>query len=273
MSDSPLLEFDEDRNAVIEPTRLISPKEGVPEACVLCFFGDVVQKLVDERKLKQVAALRTEFCLHPLFELPLQDQRVALLHPGVGAPLAACILEEAIALGCRRFVACGGAGVLEKEVAPGHVLLPYVAVRDEGTSHHYLPPSREVRCDPRVVQTLEQVLTRVQRPYLLCKTWTTDAVYRETPARVQRRRAEGCLSVEMEAAALFAVAKFRGVPLGQLLYAGDDVSGPEWDDRAWMRQLAVRETLVWLAAEACLELRDPGPEELPDGASLRDFFA
>lgn len=90
-------------------------------------------------------------------------------------------------------------------------------------------------------------------PYTLGKTWTTDAFYRETPAKVARRRAEGCLIVEMGAAALFAVAQFRGVTLAQVLYAGGDSSGATWDDRAWERH-EVRERLFWLAAEACLTL-------------------
>jgi uridine phosphorylase len=89
---------------------------------------------------------------------------------------------------------------------------------------------------------------------VLGKTWTTDAIYRETPARIARRRAEGCITVEMEAAAFFAVAQFRGVTFGQILYGGDDVSGDLWDDRDWDRQTSTREKLFWLAAEACLRL-------------------
>ena len=88
--------------------------------------------------------------------------------------------------------------------------------------------------------------------YLVTKAWTTDAFYRETPERVARRRAEGCLIVEMEAAALFAVAQFRGVPLGYILYGGDDVSAETWDRREWTENQNIREQLVDLAAEACL---------------------
>ena len=73
-------------------------------------------------------------------------------------------------------------------------------------------------------------------PYVQGKTWTTDGFYRETPAKVPLRRAEGCLTVEMEAAAFFAVAQFRGVQFGQMLYGGDDVSGAEWDHRDWIKR-------------------------------------
>jgi len=88
--------------------------------------------------------------------------------------------------------------------------------------------------------------------YIVGKAWTTDAIYRETPGKVTLRKAEGCVAVEMEAAAFFAVARFRGVSFGQMLYGGDDVSSEEWDSRGWDRQTNVREKLFWLAAEASL---------------------
>ena len=86
------------------------------------------------------------------------------------------------------------------------------------------------------------------------KTWTTDAPYRETPNEIAQRRREGCLTVEMESAALMAVAQYRDVTLGQVLYGGDDLSGAEWDNRDWQTRHAVRENLFWLCAEACLAL-------------------
>jgi uridine phosphorylase len=133
--------------------------------------------------------------------------------------------------------------------------VPIAAIRDEGTSYHYLPPDREVHPSPEAVQAIVKVLSDHEIPYRLGKTWTTDAPYRETPRKVLRRRAEGCLTVEMEAAAFFAVAQFRDVTIGQILYGGDDVSGEaEWDHRDWHSQFDVRERLFWLAAEACLQL-------------------
>ena len=133
--------------------------------------------------------------------------------------------------------------------------IPTVAVRDEGTSYHYLPPGREVQAHPAAVSALEKILKNHDIPYHLGKIWTTDAPYRETPQKVQIRRAEGCLAVEMEAAAFFAIAQFREVVFGQILYGGDDVSGEsDWDHRDWFKKFDMRERLFWLAAEACLEL-------------------
>jgi purine-nucleoside phosphorylase len=101
---------------------------------------------------------------------------------------------------------------------------------------------------------IREVLDERNIPYVEGKTWTTDAPYRETQQMVDLRRAEGCAAVEMEAASLMAVAQFRGVAFGQILYAGDDLSGDEWDTRGWQSRKEIREKLFWLAADACLRL-------------------
>ncbi len=251
--DYPILEFDPTREAMIEPGRLI-PRQNVPAHCVVCFFQDVITGLVESGRARHIADKRSEMGRHPLYETDVDGKRLAFFHPGVGAPLAAGLLEEVIARGCRAFIACGGAGVLDSAIAVGHIVVPTAAVRDEGVSYHYLPPSREAYPAAEAVAAIERVLQRHKLPYVLGKTWSTDAFYRETPAKVQRRREEGCLAVEMEAAAFFAVAQFRGVTFGQILYAGDDLGGEAWDHRDWVNRGSVREKLFWLAAEACLEL-------------------
>jgi uridine phosphorylase len=128
------------------------------------------------------------------------------------------------------------------------------AIRDEGTSFHYLQPAREVIADERGVKALVKTLESHGVPHLVGKTWTTDAPYRETPDMITRRKEEGCLTVEMESAGMMAVAQFRGVPFGQVLYGGDDLSGAEWDNREWQSRHDIRENLFWLSAEACLTL-------------------
>ena len=183
-----------------------------------------------------IARLRSEIGDSPIYVLEdAGAEPVALAHPGVGAPLAAGRLEELIALGGRVFVAVGGAGALVPGLTVGHVIVPTAAIRDEGTSYHYLPAAREVAPTPAVLDAILAEVAERGVPFVTGKAWTTDAFYRETRAKVDRRVAEGCVAVEMEAAACFAVAAFRGVAFGQLLYAGDDLSGAEWDDRDWTR--------------------------------------
>lgn len=250
----PLLEFDASPRAILEPHmpgRLRHAE--VPDRAVGCFFMDVIDALVAQGRLTKVVSFGSEMGEHPLYALEHGGQRIGVYHPLVGAPVAAALLEEIIACGVRKFMVCGGAGVLDRAIAVGHLIVPTVAVRDEGTSYHYAPAAREINADPVAIAAIEAALTQRGVDYLLAKTWTTDAIYRETRDKVALRRAEGCLTVEMEASAFMAVAQFRGVTLGQILYGGDDVSGADaWDSRDWDEQTSVRERLFWLTvASVC----------------------
>ena len=250
----PILEFAPDPRAALSPEKFHQPRADMPARGVLCFFHDVIAHLASSGLLTEIMSLRSEMGQHPVYRFTTPAGEVALMHPGIGAPLAAGCMEELIALGVRTFVACGGAGVLDSAIAVGTVLVPTAAVRDEGTSYHYLPPAREVAVAPAVVAGIAAGLSARRVPYQKVKTWTTDAFYRETAGRIARRRAEGCACVEMETSALCAVAQLRGVQFGQLLYGGDDVGGADWDARGWKGQWTVREKLTELAAEIALSL-------------------
>jgi uridine phosphorylase len=247
----PIIEHDPSPTAIIEPSRVYKRRD-VPRHCVLCFFQDVIDELV-RNGARLIHAERWETGNHPIYELDFNGRRLAVMHPRVGAPVSAAMLELMIALGARKFIACGGAGVLDSKIAVGHIIVPNSAVRDEGTSYHYLPPSREVAPHPRALAAIEKTLRRNGMEYIVAKTWTTDAILRETRARMLARRREGCLTVEMEAAAFFAVAQFRRVQFGQILYGGDDLAGDDWNHRNWNRH-QIRERLFTLAAEACLSM-------------------
>ena len=248
--DSPILEFDPAATAILKPYAPPT-SEPVPDRAVLCFFHEVLTQLAEKQVLRRIGEVKSEIGPNPLYLLEHQNQRFLVVHPGVGAPLAAGFLEEIIAMGIKRFIACGGCGVLDKAIAAGYPLVVTSAVRDEGTSYHYLPPSREVTANPQAVAVLEAVLTERGLDYRTGKAWTTDAIFRETVDRRDRRVAEGCSIVEMEAAALFAVAQFRGVTLGQLVYGGDLVVPEGWDKRGWYERSSDRELMFWLAVEAC----------------------
>jgi len=248
----PILEHDHSREAITEPAKIISPRD-VPEHAVICFFREVIDKVVASYNARMLTPNSWEDGPHPIFEISYQNRRLAFFHPGIGAPLASSLLEEVIALGCRKFIACGGCGVLES-MAVGELVVVTGAVRDEGVSYHYLLPGREVTANEIGIQALVSTLEKRAIPYRLGKTWTTDAPYRETPFEIARRKEQGCLVVEMEAAGMMAVAHFRNVIFGQILYGGDDLSSTQWDNRGWQTRSEIRENLFWLCAQACLAI-------------------
>ncbi len=111
-----------------------------------------------------------------------------------------------------------------------------------------------MECHKETVKTVVSCLEQMGIPFTTGKTWTSDAIYRETPDMVELRRNEGCITVEMEAAAFFAVSQYYNIPLAQLLYAGDDVSGEEWDSRNWNMQKNIRYDLIISAIEIVKKL-------------------
>lgn len=251
----PILEYPGDAISIIDPGALYPGAPTLPEHAVLCFFDDVLRRLRRRGQLERVFQLTGEG--PPIDVWLLQDggTPLTICWPGIGAPYAAAVLEELIGLGVRGLVSCGGAGALDRSLDVGQVVIPTAALRAEGTSYHYQRRGRWARPHPAALSALRAACRKRQVPYRSGKTWTTDGVFRETPAAIRQRRAEGCLVVEMEAAAQFAVARFREVPFGALLYAGDDVSGPTWDHRGWLGRKSVREQLFWLAVDAARAMR------------------
>ncbi|NLO83941.1 MAG: nucleoside phosphorylase [Clostridiales bacterium] len=249
----PILEFDTDKNALINPD-MKHQKMDIAENAVLCFFGDAIDKLKEELPFTVVYTLKFETYYYPVYEFQYHSERIVVVHMSVGAPIAAGIIDKLNALGCRKFIACGGCGVLVNDLPVGDLLIPVSAIRDEGTSYHYLEPSREVHANKHAIHCLENTLTSQGFRYTKVKTWTTDASFRETKEKIRFRKEEGCCTVEMEASAMMAVAEFRNVIFGQILYSGDDLSGTSWDKREQYSRESIREAVLTLAMDCCLAL-------------------
>ena len=137
-------------------------------------------------------------------------------------------------LNAERIIHFGGAGCLNKEIARGKVMIPTEAYRDEGTSYHYAPASDSIRI--RNAPVVEAFMKDTGIPYVLGKTWTTDAFYRETLNNFEKRKADGCVSVEMEGSAVQAVCDFRGLELFMFFTGGDLLDAPEWTARKTVGQ-------------------------------------
>lgn len=211
---------------------------------MITFFRKELEQFVEDNDLSIIGYLHSEVLDIPIYDYRQGEEHLCLTMPFSTAPGAAGTIEELRAMGCHKFVICGGAGALVKGSKVGEIVIPTSAVRDEGTSYHYIEASREIACHEIALETAISTLKEMGVPFALGKTWTTDAMYRETPDVIALRRNEGCITVEMETAAFFAVSKFYDLPLVQLLYAGDDVSGSEWDARNWNSQKGIRANLI-----------------------------
>ncbi len=168
--------------------------------------------------------------------------------PGIGSPFAVTLLEELIALGSKEFLNIGFAGGLQHE----GIFLCNKALRDEGTSHHYIPHGKYSYPDLGLTKRFGNAITRQGLGYETAATWTIDAPYRETKAEIERYRKQGIATVEMEASALFAVAKLRKVKIASA-FVVSDVLLKEWEPK--FHKLNVRRALNKLvdAGVECLK--------------------
>ena len=156
-------------------------------------------------------------------------------------------------MGAKKVLLYGSCGVLDSALAAGRFILPTQAYRDEGTSYHYMPVSDYV--DIPTAQRLGEIFDALNLPYVKGRVWTTDAFYRETRNNMEKRRADGCIAVDMECASAMAVGRFRGVPVYQFLYAEDSLDGDAWDPRTMgARPASDYETHLRVALEAASRL-------------------
>ena len=235
--------------AVFGPSDTISPADDFPEICVSTFSEKTIRSFAASNQAEIIAWLPSSGEAHPVYRAVCRDTEVAIYLYRVGAPACVAALEEVIAMGARSFVLFGSCGVLDDAVGE-RIIVPVSAFRDEGTSYHYCEPSEEIEADGRSLEILEAVLEKSGFPYIKGKTWTTDALYRETPSAVRERKAAGCLAVEMECAAMMAAAQYRRISFAQFLYGADSLASEEWSASGPFRHGGARlESYMQLAVE------------------------
>ena len=220
--------FDNSSEAIINPRKTGNALK--VDVCIIT-FSHIIEKYVTLKySNKVIATLKTATGETPIYLIEQDGKRIALYKTFVGAPITVGLAEEAMAeLDCTKFVLFGGAGCLNKQIAHGKVMIPTAAYRDEGTSYHY-----EKASDYTIVDNYKVVARFMEEkhiPYVLGKTWTTDSFYRETRNNFEKRKKDGCISVEMECSGLQAMCHFRNLELYAFFTSGDLLDAPEWDSR------------------------------------------
>jgi uridine phosphorylase len=199
-------------NLLREARRQKSIKPGlVPKVCLLDPDGDLIQHLIDTGQ----AHLNPHWaCYHTrLYDFQYEGIEFGIVGTAVGASFAVLVAEEMFASGCELLISITSAGQITQIAEPPYFFVIEKALRDEGTSYHYLPASLYSEIDPQLNAALKTIFQPFQKAVLFGASWTTDAPFRETEASIAYSRAEGILGVEMEAAALYAFSRSRSKPV------------------------------------------------------------
>ena len=186
-----LHEFDPNKDAVINPEMLVNKIEDFPDVTVSCFSKKLFNNVLSFFDPKQITEVHSAVGLTPVYEVVYQGERFAFYQSYVGEPKCIGDYEDIMAMGSKCLILLGNCGVLDRTIEDCGIIIPTKAIRDEGSRYHYAPP-----------------------------TWTTDACYRETREKVERRKAQGAICVEMECAGMQALCDFRGTDFFPVLLCG-----------------------------------------------------
>lgn len=250
-----LTQFDPVQKAVIDPDMVHKPVPDFPETVISIFSHVLFNKILDFLGGKVIAETHDVDGFWPVYEVIYNGKRFAYYKARLGAPACVGSFEDIIPMGVKRIILMGNCGVLDKSIKDCGIIIPTKAIRDEGTSYHYAPAADIIDVNKKYRMQFQTVCDKFGYPYVEGITWTTDAFYRETPAKVAARKTMGAISVEMECAAMQALCDFRGVEFFQFLYAGDNLDHSEWDPRSLSghSRLEDKEKIALLAFElACL---------------------
>ena len=251
-----LEEFDPAKNAVIDPEMVTDRIEGFPEVTVSCFSKPLFESVLALFDAKKLAEIHSATGRNPVYAVEYKGSRFAFFQSLVGEPLCVGQYEDVIAMGSKRLILLGNCGVLDKAIEDCGIIIPTEAIRDEGTSYHYAPAADTITVNRKYRDLFREVLKECGYPYVEGITWTTDACYRETREKVNRRRAQGAVCVEMECAGMQALCDFRGTEFFQFFYAGDNLDHSSWDPRSLSgdSRLDDKMKIVFLAFELGLKI-------------------
>ena len=212
---------------IIKASDCYKKREKILDICIITFSYKIFSFAKEMEGSEVVGELFAASGVYEIVKLPVKEKRVGIFLSPCGAPAAGGFMEDVNAVtGAENFILFGSCGSLDEKKTTGRYIVVDAAYRDEGLSYHYIPPSDYVSVPTWSV--IRYFFEKKQIPFVVGKTWTTDAFYRETRGSMERRKEEGCIVVEMEIAGCQAVAERRGWKLYPFLESGDVLDGEEW---------------------------------------------
>ena len=258
-----LHEFDPNKDAVINPEMLVNKIEDFPDVTVSCFSKKLFNHVLSFFDPKQITEVHSAVGLTPVYEVVYQGECFAFYQSYVGEPKCIGDYEDIMAMGSKCLILLGNCGVLDRTIEDCGIIIPTKAIRDEGASYHYAPPSDTIDVNKKYKHLFKEVLDQFGYPYVEGTTWTTDACYRETREKVERRKAQGAICVEMECAGMQALCDFRGSDFFQFFYAGDNLDHSSWQPRSLSGEsrLDDKSKIALLALELGLKIKKENKEK------------
>ncbi len=220
--------FDNKSEAIINPPFNENAYE--LDACVITFSNVIEEYVLQNYNCEKIGEIKNAADTRNIYKIDYKGKKIGFFKTYVGAPSCVGSIETSSSqIKTNKFILFGGSGCLDKTITHGKVIVPTEAYRDEGTSYHYAPASEYIKIQNHDVVSLFMKINEI--PYIEGKTWTTDAFYRETVNNFERRKKDGCISVEMESSAVQALCDFRNIELYVFFTSGDLLDSPKWDER------------------------------------------
>ncbi len=219
--------LDQKSEPLLTPEAFYGKHEKICDVCVITFSCKVIEWALQNLSCEKVAEIGCCNGNRPIYLTEWKGKKIAFYMTFVSSSGAATCLEEVRCLtGCRDYVVFGSCGTLNGQLTDGKLIIPTHAYRDEGLSYHYIAASEyiEMKDWKKVADFMEER----KISYLTGRTWTTDALYRETSGKAAKLRKDGCITVEMELAGLQAVCEYHGLSLQAFLFASDYLDSEDW---------------------------------------------
>ncbi len=251
-----LTDFDECKTSTFDPNEVENVVPNFPKVGVTCFSKNLIDRYAEIFHGEVIAYIKNANGKYPVYKINYKGKEIAIFMSMVGGATCTVAYEEILAMGLEKLIMFGTCGVLDSKIDDLAILIPTSAIRDEGTSYHYQKAGDEIEVNQKYKEEFIEILKENNVTYAEGKTWTTDAPYRETRAKVLKRKEQGCLCVEMECASMAAVSKFRNKEFFQFFYAADNLDSSKWDPRSLDNdiRLSDKEKIVYLALELALTM-------------------
>ncbi len=212
--------FDNSTDPVLTLEDLYGEQKHLVDICLIIFSTEIHEHLLNTYYCDRIAELTACNGNTPIYRFRYKDKDIAFYLTSIGSACASSECYEASWItGAKSFIMFGSCGSLDGDMTKGKYIIPTESYRGEGASYYYAPPSDYISVKNSA--KVAEIFTQMGVPHVMGRVWTTDSVVRETVGLVAKRRAEGCIAVEMEVAGVQAICDFYGMELYNFLESGD----------------------------------------------------